>query len=120
LFVALCCDHEDDHAAAVIFCATPSVFLSDSVCSPGYVYMCVFLAPRALAFSTPGSHGKGLVCVLAPSVYVCVRMNFALLQHQNLILQSITPREINSGRFGGRVLFLNYADRVSKFIAARA
>jgi len=62
------------------------------------------------------------MCISAECVqmYMCVRMNFALLQHQNLILQSITPREINSGRFGGRVLFLNYADRVSKFIAARA
>jgi hypothetical protein len=60
-----------------------------------------------------------LLAQSAQGVSVCVRTNFVLLQHQNLILQSITPREINFGRFGGRVLFLNYADRVSEFIAAR-
>lgn len=36
LFVALCCDHEDDHAAVVIFCATPSVALF------ARLVMCVF------------------------------------------------------------------------------
>lgn len=35
LFVALCCDHEDDHAAAVIFCATPMALFARLV-------MCVY------------------------------------------------------------------------------
>jgi hypothetical protein len=83
--------------------------------------MCECFWRRALShFPRPAATAKDS-CVLAPSVYVCVCADeFALLQHQNLIPQSITPREINFGRFGGRVLFLNYADRVSEFIAARA
>jgi hypothetical protein len=82
------------------------------------ICVCVFWRRALSHFPRPAATAKDS-CVLAPSVYVCAD-EFALLQHQNLIPQSITPREINFGRFGGRVLFLNYADRVSEFIAARA
>jgi len=74
-------DHEDDHAA-VIFCATPR--------APPLFVLCVLFHRPARIISAGRMRINPLCC----------------RSRQNLILQSITPREINFGRFGaGRRIF---------------